>query len=92
MYKVIEVKPLSNFRIWVKFEDGTEGTVDLSDLVNKGVFQRLREKEYFESVYVDPETHTVAWPDGLDLCPDALYSEITGKEMFLIFKAIHSAK
>ena len=34
----IEVKPLENHRIWVKYSDGVEGEVDLSNLVGKGVF------------------------------------------------------
>ncbi|MCX7839868.1 MAG: DUF2442 domain-containing protein, partial [Anaerolineae bacterium] len=34
----IEVKPLENYRIWLKYSDGREGIVDLSHLAGKGVF------------------------------------------------------
>ncbi|MBI3605639.1 MAG: DUF2442 domain-containing protein, partial [Nitrospirae bacterium] len=38
MYKITEVKPLEDYQVWIKFSDGVEGIVDLSDLVEKGVF------------------------------------------------------
>jgi hypothetical protein len=30
----------------------------------------------FEKVYIDPESHTVAWPSDIDLCPESLYQEV----------------
>jgi len=85
MHHIKEVKPLSGFRIWIKFSDGVSGTVDLSDIAGKGVFSKWNDKGYFNSVYIDSKTHTVAWPGGIDLCPDALYSEITGKDTAFFF-------
>jgi hypothetical protein len=81
MHRIKEVKPLSGFKVWIKFSDGIEGTVDLSDLAGEGVFLKWNDKEYFDSVYVDSESHTIAWPGGIDLCPDALYAEVTGKDI-----------
>lgn len=79
MCRVEEVKALPDYKLWLKFSDGVEGTADLSDLVGKGVFSVWRDKKCFEAVYVDPENHTPAWSGGIDLCPDRLYMEITGK-------------
>lgn len=87
MHRVKEVKPLLGFKVWLKFFDGIEGTVDLSDLAGKGVFLKWNDKEYFDSVYVDSESHTIAWPGGIDLCPDALYTEVTGKDIASFLKA-----
>lgn len=81
MNRIKEVKPLPSFRVWIKFSDGVEGIIDLSDLVGKGVFSKWNDKEYFNSVYIDSESHTIAWPGGIDLCPDTLYEEITGKDI-----------
>ena len=79
MYDVTSVSTRGRFRIWVAFADGTEGEIDLSELVEKGVFRALKEKGAFEMVFVDPEAKTVAWPGGLDLAPDALYKDLTEK-------------
>jgi Protein of unknown function (DUF2442) len=79
MLKIIDVRPLPGFKILVKFQDGVEGQVDLSDLVGKGVFSKWKEPGFFESVFIDKESHTVAWPGGIDLSPETLYAEITGK-------------
>jgi hypothetical protein len=38
MYKIIEAKALEDYRLWLKYSDGTEGAVDLSHLAGKGVF------------------------------------------------------
>jgi hypothetical protein len=39
------------------------------------------DREEFEKVFVDPESETVAWPGGIDLCPDSLYEEVTGESV-----------
>lgn len=78
MYRIVEVKPLPGFKVWLKFSDGIEGEVDLSDLIGKGVFEAWNDPKGFESVFIDPESHTIAWPGGIDLCPDSLYAEVTG--------------
>ncbi len=76
MNRVTEVKPLSRYRIWVCFADGVEGEIDLSDIAGKGVFARWEEPGEFEKVYVDPEAGTVAWPGGIDLCPETLHRDV----------------
>jgi len=81
MHRIIEVKPLSGYKVWLKFSDGIEGTVDLSDVVGKGVFKSLKDKEQFKAVFIDQESHTIAWPGNIDLCPDSLYAEICGTEI-----------
>jgi len=78
LYRIVDVKALPQYRLWVRFENGIEGEVDVSDLVGKGVFKVWEDTRVFEEVYVDDETCTVAWPGGLDLAPDALYRDIAG--------------
>lgn len=89
MHRIIEVKPLKNFKVWLKFADGVEGTVDLSDIAGKGIFSAWNDSEFFKKVFVNPESHTIAWPGGIDLCPDTLYSEITGTDV-LTRQTIHA--
>ena len=60
------------------FNDGTRKTVDLLPLLRGPVFEPLRDPESFRQVILDPVAGTVAWPNGADLAPEALY-ELPGE-------------
>ncbi len=78
MSRIVDAKALENYRLHLEFEDGVKGTVDLSEMVGRGVFSAWSDPDFFARVTVDPETRTVAWPGGIDLCPDQLYGDVTG--------------
>ncbi len=89
MLKPIEIKALPNYRLWVKYSNGVAGTVDLSHLVGQGVFALWNDYHAFEQVYLGPGRR-IAWSDEIDLCPDAIYLQLTGQkaeEMFPALKA-----
>lgn len=79
-YNVTHVEPRGRYRVWLRFEDGLEGEVDLKSLAGRGVFEAWLEPGAFERVYVDREAGTIAWPGGLDVAPDRLYSDVAGVE------------
>ena len=74
----IEVKPRDGYKIWLRYEDGVEGEVDLSDVAGKGVFAAWDDRAFFESVKVNGY-RAVRWGEDIDVCSDAIYMEITGK-------------
>ncbi len=76
---VIEVRPLEGTKLWLRFEDGAEGVVDLAELQLPGILETLKDPDLFARAYVDPELGTVAWPGGADLDPLVLYARITGR-------------
>lgn len=78
MIKPIEVCALPNYRIYVKFSDGVEGEVDLSDLVGKGVLETWRDPHFFQQVHIGAGRR-IQWSGEIALCPDALYMRVTGK-------------
>jgi hypothetical protein len=80
MIRPIAVKAHEHFKIWLRYSDQTEGTVELSHLVNRGVFKMLKNKNVFESVYIT-DSGSIAWGDDIELCPDTLYMKITGKKV-----------
>lgn len=57
------------------------GEVDLREwIVGKGgVFGPLEDINTFRTVTVQPEFGTIQWPNGVDFCPDVLYSAVTGE-------------
>jgi hypothetical protein len=73
---VIEVKPLHDYRLWLRFEDGLEGEIDLENELIGRVFEPLREPSAFAQVRVDREIGTIVWPNGADMAPETLYELI----------------
>lgn len=79
--RLAAVSSLPDYKIRVEFDDGAEGVVDLAHLLGRGVFMAWSDPAFFQSVGIDPETRTVCWPGGIDLCPDNLYHKVTGKPL-----------
>jgi hypothetical protein len=89
--KVLEVKYLSDYTISIKFEDGVVGTIQLNDLVEKGIFKVLRDKSEFAKVYTNG--NSIAWSNEMEIDAIAIYSELTGKhfEEILTPKLSHAS-
>ena len=88
MFVPTGVGPLDNYRLWIKFSDGTEGVVDLSEFAGKGVFALWDDYEEFRQVHIGPGGE-IAWSDQIDTCPDAMYLRITGKRPEEMFPKLH---
>lgn len=73
---VVEAKHVHGYTIWLRFEDGTQGEVDLSAELWGPVFEPLKDMDYFRQVRVDPELGTIAWPNGADIAPEFLYDKL----------------
>ena len=87
MPKPLEVKPLQNFRLWLRFDDETTGEVDLSDLAGRGVFNAWNNQEFFNLVRIGSHGE-IAWGETLDLCPDSVYMRLTNKSPQDVFPAL----
>ena len=71
--RVMEAQHVRDYVVRVRFQDGTEGEVDLEPQLYGEVFDPLRDLEYFLRFRVDPELHTMTWPNGADFAPEFLY-------------------
>ncbi|MDY7012915.1 MAG: DUF2442 domain-containing protein [Cyanobacteriota bacterium] len=80
---IIQVNPLEDYKLYLKFEDDREGVIDLSQRVEfDGIFEPLQNLDYFKTVKVNPEWGTIYWDNGADLDPDVLYAIATGATAF----------
>lgn len=67
-----EVKPLSGYRLFVRFNNGDSGEVDLSAELDGEVFEPLRDPAQFATAHHDPVLRTAAWANGADIAPEFL--------------------
>ena len=74
---VVKAKYKKNYQIWLKFNDGSQGIVDLKDQLYGEMFRSLRDKKRFRSFRVDPELETIVWKNGADLAPEFLRDRLT---------------
>ena len=77
--KIIDAKALPGFRLGLRFDTGESGVVNLSALAGRGVFEIWNVPAAFESVSVTDDG-AVRWTGDIDLCPDSLYLQMTGKK------------
>ena len=73
MIRVTDARHVRDFVVWVQFNDGTNGEVDLSDELFGPVFEPLQYPDFFVKFKVDPEVHTLTWPNGADFAPEFLH-------------------
>jgi hypothetical protein len=88
--KITEAKVVDRFHVFVRFNDGVSGVVDLSYLAGRGVFRAWEQKGIFEQLSVSPQG-ALEWPGELDLCPDSLYLRVVGKSAAQVFPGIHDS-
>ena len=77
--KLPEVKKaeyLKDYKIFIVFDNNKKGEVDLKDRLWGEVFEPLKNKEYFKKFKVNEDLGTIAWPNGADIAPEALYKEV----------------
>ena len=79
MIHVRSAEYIEDFKLWITFDDGTSGEVDLEGLLSGPVFEPLKDKELFSKIFVDPELETVVWPNGADLAPEFLKEKCINK-------------
>jgi hypothetical protein len=73
IYRVISVDHLGSYRLRVSFDDGVTRELDLGPLLEGELFTPLRDPAVFAKVTVDPEVHTLVWPNGADFDPATLH-------------------
>ncbi len=74
--KISKVRPEPDYRLYLEFEDGVKGTIDLTDRLFGEVFEPLKSMDVFSQVSID-EFGAVCWPNGADLAPDGLYEKLS---------------
>jgi len=71
---LIEATAKEGYEVDVRFDDGLSARIDLSYLLEYGgVFEPLRDLDYFRQLRADPVGGTIVWPNQADIAPETLY-------------------
>ena len=73
-HDIESVDVLPDYRLRLRFADGTAGTVDVREHIPfEGLFAPLADPSFFAQVAIYPELKTIYWPGNVDVCHDLLY-------------------
>lgn len=73
IYKVRSVRVVAPYTLRVGFDDATEQTIDFRPVLAGELYRPLRDLALFNQVKIDPEVHTLVWPNGADFDPALLH-------------------
>ena len=78
--RITEARHVRDYVVELAFTNGERAEVDLRDMVagRGGLLATLEDLGFFARVTVNREAGTIEWPNGVDFCPDVLYSRATG--------------
>jgi hypothetical protein len=76
MPRVMDARHAGRYRVWLRFDDGLTGEIDLEDELWGPVFEPLKNVAEFSQLRADPELETVVWPNGADFAPEFLHDRL----------------
>ena len=79
MTRITEARYVKNFVIWIRFNNGVEGEVDLGTQLAGRIFKPLKKSGYFKKFKLDDDALTLTWPNGADFAPEFLYDLVRRK-------------
>ena len=74
IYRVRSFEKIAPFTLRIKFDDDTSQTIDFRPVLEGELFGPLKDPTLFAQVCIDPEVHTLVWPNGADFDPAILHN------------------
>ena len=74
IYKVKSFRIVAPYTLWIKFDDDVSKTINFQSILSYEIYKPLRDISVFEQVKIDPEVHTLVWPNGADFDPATLHN------------------
>ena len=76
IYQVTKVEIAGPYALTIEFNDGLSRTINFQPVLLGELFGALRELSIFNAVKIDPEVHTLVWPNGADFAPEFLHHRL----------------
>lgn len=77
MAKILSVEPKEYLNVFLCYDDGTEGKIDLSKTIERNNYIELKNKNEFSKVFIDKNTNELCWPSGVRMCCNALHKQLS---------------
>jgi hypothetical protein len=74
IYRVVAFEPVRPFTLQVTFDDDTQQVIDFHPILSGEIYGPLQDVKLFNQVEIDPEVHTLVWPNGADFDPATLHN------------------
>jgi hypothetical protein len=74
IYRISSFQKVAPFILSIQFDDGTSQTIDFRPVLKGDLYGPLQEPALFDQVRIDPEVHTLVWPNGADFDPAILHN------------------
>jgi len=74
IYRVVGFEKAGPYILTVRFDDGSEQTIDFGPVLTGSIYGPLADEKMFDQVEIDPEIHTLVWPSGADFDPETLHN------------------
>jgi hypothetical protein len=92
MIDVVDFAIVGPYTLRIIFDDGAERTINFAPTLSGHYYAPLRNLDFFNQVRLDPEIHTLVWPNGADFDPATLYNWDQGDGAELTQRATHWRK
>lgn len=73
IYRVLSFEIIAPYALRVQFDDNTEQIINFRPILTGKMYKPLRDLALFNQVQIDPEVHTLVWPNGADFDPATLH-------------------
>lgn len=90
--EIVDSKYIADYKVWLQFDDGKEGQIDLKDELWGDVFEPLKDLSAFKKVRLNRELGTICWENGADFAPEFLYDNLKTDYMTKIWARLNIDK
>ena len=74
IYRVKSFEVVDDYVLAVEFDDGVSQRIDFRPVLSGELYGPLQDLALFNQVKIDPEVHTLVWPNGADFDPATLHN------------------
>jgi hypothetical protein len=72
LYRVTSFRIIGPYTLHISFDDNSSQIINFEPILYGQLYGPLRDLDLFNQVRLDPEVHTLVWPNDTDFDPETL--------------------